>query len=67
MAERHGVRLLLAPTGLCMDNAAMVASIAGLGGGIRGPAAMELDAEPSLELPGIAVAYKKGAIAHHGG
>lgn len=50
MAEANGVKLLLAGPGLCMDNAAMVAGLAGAGGGLRGEAAMSADAEPGLEL-----------------
>jgi N6-L-threonylcarbamoyladenine synthase len=50
MADSKGVKLLLAGPALCMDNAAMVAGLAGAGGGLRGEPAMTADAEPGLEL-----------------
>ena len=50
VAERRRVRLLLAEPKYCGDNAAMIAGLAGAGCGVRGPAALELDATPSLAL-----------------
>ena len=44
-----GVRLLLAEPRYCGDNAAMIAGLAGMGGGVSGPAAMRLDVSPALE------------------
>ena len=43
-----GVRFLLAEPRFCGDNAAMIAGLAGAGGGIRGAAAMRLDVSPAL-------------------
>jgi N6-L-threonylcarbamoyladenine synthase len=40
--------LLLAEPKYCGDNAAMIAALAGAGGGVRGPDALALDATPSL-------------------
>ncbi|HOE60571.1 MAG TPA: tRNA (adenosine(37)-N6)-threonylcarbamoyltransferase complex transferase subunit TsaD [Kiritimatiellia bacterium] len=48
VARAAGVRLLLAEPRFCGDNAAMIAGLAGAGGGVRGPAAQELDASPAL-------------------
>ena len=53
LAEEKGVDLLLAKPRYCGDNAAMIAGLAGLGGGIRGRAAMAIDVEPNL--PGVAL------------
>ncbi len=50
MASRRGITLLLAEPRFCADNAAMIAGLAGAGGGISGPAALELDATPGLRL-----------------
>lgn len=50
VAARRGVGLLLAEPRFCGDNAAMIAGLAGAGGGIRGPAAAALDAVPSLAV-----------------
>jgi N6-L-threonylcarbamoyladenine synthase len=50
LADRRGVRLLLAAPQFCADNAAMVAGLAGAGQGIRGEPAMALDACPDLPL-----------------
>jgi N6-L-threonylcarbamoyladenine synthase len=50
MAERLGVRLLLAKPRYCADNAAMVAGAAGLGLCITGDEAMHLDVDPSLPI-----------------
>ncbi len=44
---RLGVRLLLALPRHCGDNAAMVAGLAGIGRGVRSPAAFDLDPSPS--------------------
>jgi N6-L-threonylcarbamoyladenine synthase len=49
VSARAGVRLLLAEPRFCGDNAAMIAGLAGAGGGIRGEAAMRLDVSPALE------------------
>jgi len=50
VAGRRHVPLLLAEPRFCGDNAAMIAGLAGAGGGMRGSAALELDAVPSLAL-----------------
>jgi N6-L-threonylcarbamoyladenine synthase len=50
VAGRRHVPLLLAEPRFCGDNAAMIAGLAGAGGGVRGSAALELDAVPSLAL-----------------
>ncbi|MEI8243916.1 MAG: tRNA (adenosine(37)-N6)-threonylcarbamoyltransferase complex transferase subunit TsaD [bacterium] len=50
VSDCRGVRLLLAEPKYCGDNAAMIAGLAGAGCGVRGAAAMELDAVPSLSL-----------------
>jgi N6-L-threonylcarbamoyladenine synthase len=49
VSARAGVRLLLAEPRFCGDNAAMIAGLAGAGGGVRGEAAMRLDVAPALE------------------
>jgi len=48
VARAAGVRLLLAEPRFCGDNAAMIAGLAGSGGGVRGAAAQELDVTPAL-------------------
>jgi N6-L-threonylcarbamoyladenine synthase len=50
VAGHRQVRLLLAEPKYCGDNAAMIAGLAGAGCGVRGPAALSLDATPSLSL-----------------
>lgn len=50
VAARAGVRLLLAEPRFCGDNAAMIAGLAGAGGGVRGAAALRLDVVPSLAV-----------------
>lgn len=50
MARNRHIELLLAQPRFCADNAAMVAGLAGAGGGISGPPALELDATPGLRL-----------------
>jgi N6-L-threonylcarbamoyladenine synthase len=50
VAAAAGVRLLLAEPRFCGDNAAMIAGLAGSGGGIRGASAMQLDVVPALEV-----------------
>ncbi|MDD4102612.1 MAG: tRNA (adenosine(37)-N6)-threonylcarbamoyltransferase complex transferase subunit TsaD [Kiritimatiellae bacterium] len=49
VADEAGVRLLLAEPRFCGDNAAMIAGLAGFGGGVRGSAALGLDVAPALE------------------
>jgi len=48
VADDCRVGLLLAEPRYCGDNAAMIAGLAGAGGGVRGPHALELDVAPSL-------------------
>ncbi len=50
LAEARGVRLLLAPPAYCADNAAMIAGLAGVGGGRWGAEAQSADATPSLSV-----------------
>lgn len=50
LAEARSVRLLLAAPRHCADNAAMIAGLAGAGQGVRGGAAMTIDADPNLPL-----------------
>jgi N6-L-threonylcarbamoyladenine synthase len=50
LAQAMGFELLLPSPEYCVDNAAMVAGLAGIGLGISGPAALALDAEPNLEI-----------------
>jgi N6-L-threonylcarbamoyladenine synthase len=50
VATRRGVGLLLAEPRYCGDNAAMIAGLAGAGGGIRGGQTLALDAVPSLAI-----------------
>jgi len=52
VAAKAGVRLLLAEPRFCGDNAAMIAGLAGSGGGVRGEDAMRLDVVPALEAGG---------------
>lgn len=47
-AQSRNVRLGLAPAAYCGDNAAMVAAVAGAGGGLSGKAAMRQDICPNL-------------------
>lgn len=49
MAAEEGVRLLLSPPKYCGDNAAMIGAVAAAGGGVRGAAALAVDAEPNLD------------------
>ncbi len=50
MAESLGLELFLPRPEECVDNAAMVAGLAGIGQGVTGPDALALDAEPNLEI-----------------
>ena len=50
MACSTGTKLMLAEPGYCTDNAAMIAGLAGAGGGVRGDQALSLDACPSLSF-----------------
>jgi len=50
LAAERGIRLLLAPPRYCGDNAAMIAALAGMGLGITGRPAIEIDAEPNLPV-----------------
>ncbi|NLL84310.1 MAG: tRNA (adenosine(37)-N6)-threonylcarbamoyltransferase complex transferase subunit TsaD [Lentisphaerae bacterium] len=50
VAAHTNTPLLLAEPRLCGDNAAMIAGLAGAGGGITGLAALHLDATPSLPV-----------------
>lgn len=52
MAAGLKVRVLLPSPAYCVDNAAMVAGLAGIGQGITGEAAWLLDALPNLEFGG---------------
>ncbi len=49
-AAAHGVRALMAAPAYCGDNAAMIAALAGLGGGAPVAQSCRLDAEPGLEF-----------------
>lgn len=49
VSAHAGVRLLLAEPRFCGDNAAMIAGLAGAGGGVTGESAMRLDVSPALE------------------
>jgi N6-L-threonylcarbamoyladenine synthase len=51
-ARGAGVPILLAEPRFCGDNAAMIAGLAGAGGGITGRDALRLDVAPSLETGG---------------
>jgi N6-L-threonylcarbamoyladenine synthase len=48
VADTCHTTLLLAEPKYCGDNAAMIAALAGAGGGVRGPDALALDVTPSL-------------------
>ncbi len=50
LADSMDCRLLLAEPGFCVDNAAMVAGLAGAGGGVWGEPAWLLDACPNLGI-----------------
>ncbi len=50
IAQKAGIPIHLPLPKYCGDNAAMIASLAGLGYGIKGDAAMLLDATPGLAL-----------------
>ena len=50
LAEKRGIRLLMAAPKYCGDNAAMIATLAARGHGISGEAAMAIDAEPNLPM-----------------
>lgn len=50
MADEEGVQLLLAKPGYCTDNAAMIAGLAAMGGGVRSGDMLLLDADPSLMI-----------------
>lgn len=50
VAEAAGVPIYLPPPKYCGDNAAMIASLAGIGHGIGGAAAMGLDVVPNLSF-----------------
>jgi tRNA A37 threonylcarbamoyltransferase TsaD len=50
LADERGIELLLAAPSLCGDNAAMIAGLAGAGGGIRGDSTIEMDVVPNLGL-----------------
>lgn len=50
LADGLGLKLLLPAPCYCADNAAMVAGLAGVGQGICGEPAMEIDASPSLRI-----------------
>ncbi|MCX6993481.1 MAG: tRNA (adenosine(37)-N6)-threonylcarbamoyltransferase complex transferase subunit TsaD [Kiritimatiellaeota bacterium] len=52
MAAGLKVNVLLPASSYCVDNAAMVAGLAGIGQGITGEAAWLLDASPNLEIGG---------------
>ena len=45
-----GVQLLLAEPAYCADNAAMIAGLAGAGGGRWGDSAFHSDVDPSLGI-----------------
>ena len=50
LATALNIRIILAEQRYCMDNAAMVAGLAGTGMGVRGDEAMAIDAEPNLSI-----------------
>jgi N6-L-threonylcarbamoyladenine synthase len=50
LAGKEGFRLLLSDPAYCADNAAMIAAVAGAGGGVRGTDAMAVDASPNLRI-----------------
>ena len=64
LADRRGVRLLLAEPAFCADNAAMIAGLAGTGRGEWGEAAMAADATPGLPLIEESVFAPDSATVH---
>jgi N6-L-threonylcarbamoyladenine synthase len=48
--EVNRSRLLLAEGRFCADNAAMIAGLAGAGGGLRGEGTLRMDVDPNLEI-----------------
>ena len=50
VAGERNMPLLLAAPGFCADNAAMIAGLAGAGGGLTGADALAADATPSLSV-----------------
>lgn len=50
LAVERGVNLLLASPAMCGDNAAMIAGLAGAGGGIGGDGVLDMDVVPNLGL-----------------
>ncbi|MBN1558102.1 MAG: tRNA (adenosine(37)-N6)-threonylcarbamoyltransferase complex transferase subunit TsaD [Lentisphaerae bacterium] len=50
LAEKRGFRLVLAERRYGADNAAMIAGLAGAGGGVAGPEALCLDVDPNLAI-----------------
>ena len=50
LCDQRGARLLLSEPAYCADNAAMIAGLAGAGGGRRDAAAMGVDVVPSLTV-----------------
>ncbi|MCE9615581.1 MAG: tRNA (adenosine(37)-N6)-threonylcarbamoyltransferase complex transferase subunit TsaD [Lentisphaerae bacterium] len=50
LARQRGLRLLLAKPAHCADNAAMIAGLAGAGGGLRGDHALGADVIPALPV-----------------
>ena len=50
LAHRRGLRLLLAKPVFCADNAAMIAGLAGMGGGLTGQHAFGTDVVPALPV-----------------
>lgn len=50
LANAAGFRLLLAKPAYCADNAAMIAGLAAMGGGMRGSAAQSTDVVPALSV-----------------
>lgn len=49
MADKNGLKALFSAPEFCMDNAAMVAGVAGCGLGLRGRVAWEIDARPNFD------------------
>ncbi len=52
LARRRNLPLRLAPPEFCTDNAAMIAGVAGVGGGLTGADAWAVDVTPGLGLSG---------------
>jgi N6-L-threonylcarbamoyladenine synthase len=50
LAARRRLRLMLAEPRYCADNAAMIAGLAGAGGGLRGDPALQADVIPALPV-----------------